>query len=176
VQKAIKSAFQGAIVVNTLLDEQQRNDQALEFYNSMVLREVSKNTQWTKQFYNRQNCFTKGFFWQLRKDVLVKSDDDKVTSKISLSKWDVLILNPKAEINTIPVLGDKLIETAEAVVLNNDQEPFVFLHNKSVVDLVKQLNNKPLIDVLLIIKSFIPDTEPLNVLKWLLYNRVLCKS
>ncbi len=176
VQKAMKSAFQGAIVVNTLLANKEKAESALAFYSNMITTEVINNSKWTKQFYNRQNIYCEGEFWKLRKDKLMTIDkviDDK---SITINKWDFLSINPCAVIKNIPIVGVQMIETIDAVILEDVEEPFVFFHNISIVKLIKQMHNKQLIECLIVISTFIPDSNPMDVLKWLLYNRVICRS
>ncbi len=175
VQKAIKSAFQGAIVVNTLLAKKENCDSAMAFYSNMITTEVIKNTEWTKQFYNRQNRYNESQFWEIRKDQSIKPYEEIKEDKISINKWDILTINPKAVIKTIPIVGAYIIETVDAIILEEHQEPFAFVRGIPIVELIKKMHNEQLMECVMVIKLYIPESNPMDVLKWLLYNKIMCK-
>ncbi|MEN7551478.1 NAD(P)/FAD-dependent oxidoreductase [Rapidithrix thailandica] len=172
VQKAIKSAYQGAIVVNSLLKD-GHSHAALEYYHTLIRNEVLKNTQWTKQFYNRQKRFDGGAFWDVRKDAFIPGAKEPPETNVSLKKEDRLFMNPNAVIIDVPVVGEYRIEYCKGVRLEENDEPFVFLQNTSIASLIKNMHGKPLIECLQIIEHTMPHSPPLEVLRWLLYHRVI---
>lgn len=172
VQKAIKSAFQGAIVVNTLL-KGQSPEPALAYYQQLIETEVRKNTRWTKQFYNRQKRFENSDFWKVRKDTSIQGPEEVPETQLSLKKEDKLHLNPRASISNVPVVGEHFIEYRQGITLPESDEPLVFLQNTELVPLVKSLEGKTVLEVLKLIQRQMPDAKPMDVLKWLVYERVL---
>jgi len=174
VQKAIKSAFQGATVVNTLLSETKDSQAAIDYYSKMIETEVVKNTKWTKQFYNRQNRFKGGKFWDARKDHSIPTLDAEKEHSISIKKNDILVFNPKAYMTKVAVVGKDFIEYEKGIVVEGNDEPFVFIQNVSLVLLVEVMNGKSLKDGLRIIQLYMPRANPMEVLQWMVYNRVLC--
>jgi flavin-dependent dehydrogenase len=173
VQKAIKSAYQGAIVVHTLLKKESPYP-ALEYYHKLIETEVLKNTFWTKQFYNRQKRNVAGEFWNSRKDYSISPSDKVDEGKLSVRKEDKLFINPDAILTKVPVVGESLIEYREGVQIEGNIEPFVFVQNIPVTTLLRAVNGKPLLDGLEAIKTALPDSNPLELLQWLLYHRILC--
>ena len=93
---------------------------------------------------------------------------------ISIKKEDKLVFNHKAHMTKIAVVGENFIEYQKGIFLEGYAEPFVFIQNSPLVPLVDQMNNKQLKEGLKIIQSYIPRSNPMEVLKWMLYNRILC--
>lgn len=174
VQKAIRSAYQGAIVVNTLLSQAKDSNMAIDYYSTMIKTEVVKNTKWTKQFYNKQNRFKEGKFWDLRKDHSIPVFDLVKDQTISIKKKDKLVLNHKARVEKIAIVGKDFIEYQKGILLEGQDEPFVFIQNAPLVPLVNQMNNKELREGLKIIHSYMPRSNPMEVLQWMVYNGILC--
>lgn len=176
VQKAIKSAFQGAIVVNTLLSQTKNSNAAIDYYSAMIETEVGKNTKWTKQVYNRQNRFKGGKFWDSRKDHSIPAFNPVKQHTISIKKEDKLVFNHKGRMTKIAVVGENFIEYQKGIFLEGYEEPFVFVLNAPLVPLVQKMNDKQLKEGLAIIQSYIPRSNPMEVLQWMLYNKILCAN
>jgi len=172
VQKAIKSAYQGAIVVNTMLRNED-TESAISYYDQMINREIQKNKRWTQSFYNEQQRFVKSDFWAKRKNESLVSDQRTQDVKLSLKKDAVLIINPQSELIRTPIVGKELITSEHGVVLNKEDEPFVFLDRIHVPTLIQKLHKKTIIQILNTIQTFYAQSDPMKVLQWLLYHRIL---
>ncbi len=172
VQKAIKTAFQGAIVVNTIL-QKENSEAALGYYRSLIKREKDNNAQWTRQFYNRQKRFEGSPFWNLRKDPSVPEQEEGPKIKVAIRKEDVLWINRQIIFKKVPVVGADFIQFNEAVIVNGQEEPLVFVQNFPIVPLIKAMHGRPLLEGLNVIYHRVPGSDPLKILKWLLYNRIL---
>ena len=72
----------------------------------MIETEVVKNTKWTKQFYNKQNRFKGGKFWDSRKDHSIPAFNPVKQHTISIKKEDKLVFNHKAQMTKIAVVGE----------------------------------------------------------------------
>lgn len=171
VQKAIKSAYQGAIVVNTILRKEDTAT-AISYYDQMIDREIQKNKRWTQDFYNQQQRFTEGEFWMKRKNESVSSERQQDV-KLSLNKDAVLVINPESKVIQTPIVGEKLITSEEGIVLSTQDEPFVFLDQIHVPTLIQKLNSKSILQILKTIQTFYTQSDPMKVLQWLLYHRIL---
>ena len=172
VQKAIKSAYQGAIVVNTILRNEDTNA-AISYYDQMIDREIQKNKRWTQDFYNQQQRFSVSDFWKKRMNTSLVSEEQDQEVSISLKKDAVLMVNPKSKIVQTPVVGKELITSEDGLVLNQQEEPIVFLDQIHVPSLIQQLNHKTILQILKTIQNFYSQTDPMKVLQWLLYHRIL---
>ena len=176
VQKAIKSAYHSAIVINTILSRPENSDYALQYYGEMIGREVARKTRWTTSLYNQQNIFSGGPFWKARQDQSLTEPIEIPGSQISLNKTDRLILNPEATIEPVPVVGDSYVENVKGILLEGHEDPFVFLENTALVPLISKLEKKSIREGMVLIKAYIPRSDPMRVLRWLVYNRIVCKK
>ncbi|WP_052594064.1 NAD(P)/FAD-dependent oxidoreductase [Aureispira sp. CCB-QB1] len=172
VQKAIKSAFQGAIVVNTLLSQPQNEMLAINYYKQVIDIEVTKNQTWTKAFYNQHQQFKHHSFWKTRQTFLTASEVENET--VTLKKTAKLIVNKEASILSVPVLGATYVQEEEGIYLPTNLEPFVYVQNKAIVPLIRKLHDHYLIDCVKMIAAYMPNTAPVKVLEWLIYNKILC--
>ena len=174
VQKAMKTGFQGAIVINTLLKKKQNGHMAIDYYKSMIKREIKRNTNWTQQLYNDQNRYRGGEFWQLRKNPLIENYEKEQENKIAIQPNDILIINPDARIVDVPILGEYLIEHQPGITFNDNEEPFVFLQSVPIVPLIRNICNNTLSESLHIIHLSFPKSKPLDVIQWLIFNKIIC--
>lgn len=170
VQKALKAAVQGAIAVHTILSG--NGYAALDFYREMVTAEVKKNAVWTRQYYNSQNRYNSDF-WHRR------SGDTSTERKhltISIRKTDSLIINPRLISKVVPIIAGDYIVEQQGIFVDGTAEPFVFIHNVSVVSLLNTLHNKQLTECLNVIQYWVPNSPPMDVIRWLVYNQLLVKK
>ncbi|MGB3182688.1 MAG: tryptophan 7-halogenase [Cyclobacteriaceae bacterium] len=171
IQKAMKSAIQGAVAVHTLLAGRDP-ETALAYYRNMITREVQTAGKISRDFYARQGRYDSAF-WASRRvgaSALPAADQE-----ITLRKDDVLHLNPDATVKKVPVLGKQYIEAEEGILLNG-HEPLVYLNGYPVAALSQALHNVPVFQTLPIISQYMPGMPPAKVLQHLIYHRVLCRK
>jgi len=161
VQKALKTAVQGAVVVNTIL----KGDAAagIAFYENMVADEVSKHVKWTQQFYQSQSIYDSPF-WEKRSKALFIEQDQVL--KLSLD--DLLITNPAAIVEQIPVLGKELIQYEHGIRIPGHEAPFVYVNEKPVVEMVHLLDRRTAKEGIQLLG--------MDLIRWLVYNRVMMKA
>ncbi|OMP75799.1 NAD(P)/FAD-dependent oxidoreductase [[Flexibacter] sp. ATCC 35208] len=161
VQKALKTAVQGAVVVNTIL----KGDAAagIAFYENMVADEVSKHVKWTQQFYQSQNIYDSPF-WEKRSKALFIEQDQV----LKLSADDLLITNPAAIVEQIPVLGKELIQYEQGIRIPGHEAPFVYVNEKPVVEMVHLLDRRTAKEGIQLLG--------MDLIRWLVYNRVMMKA
>lgn len=161
VQKALKTAVQGAVVVNTIL----KGDIAagIAFYENMVSDEVSKHVKWTQQFYQSQSIYD-SLFWEKRSKAFFIEQDQVL--KISVD--DLLITNPAAIVEQIPVLGKELIQYEHGIRIPGHEAPFVYVNEKPVVEIVHLLDRRTAREGIQLLG--------MDLIRWLVYNRVMMKA
>lgn len=166
VQKALKTAVQGAVVVNTIL----RGDEEAgrRFYENMIAGEVRKHVRWTRSYYGLQGVYDSEF-WEKRRGEAIYVADDEL---LKMNMEDALMLNPNARIERVPVMGGDMIRYEYGVVLSEDEEPFVYLSEQPVVELVKILDKKEIREGLCLLRG----DKGLEIIRWLLYNRIMVKD
>ncbi|WP_343670043.1 hypothetical protein [Chitinophaga sp.] len=162
VQKALKTAVQGAVVVNTILKGDV--SAGVAFYRNMISGEVSKHVRWTQQFYQSQGIYESNF-WRQRSGQLSPLHPDQV---LAIRKEDVLIFNPNAEIVPVPVLGSEMIHYEYGVKLPDSDEPFVYVSEKPVVELIRQLDQRCVNEGIHLFG--------MEILRWLVYHRIMIKA
>lgn len=162
VQKALKTAVQGAVVVNTIL----KGDVAVavRYYEEMIAAEVRKHVRWTRAFYGRQGRFESGF-WKVRAGEELLVEEDQV---VKMGAGDLLIVNPVAVVEKVPVMGDAFIQYEYGMRLPGHEDPLVYVDEQPVVRLVEKVDRRCVRDVVALLG--------VDVLRWLVYNRVIVKA
>lgn len=163
VQKALKTGVQGAVVVNTILKGDAAA--AVAYYENMISTEVSKHVRWTRAFYSRQGRF-ESEFWERRSSLVVGiAEDDQV---VRMGVEDLLIANPAAVVEKVPVMGKEFIEYAYGMRVPGSEEPFVYVDERPVVEMVNELDRRSVGDGVRLLG--------MELVRWLVYNRVMVKE
>jgi flavin-dependent dehydrogenase len=172
VQLAIKTAFQGAFVVNTLLLN-KNPALAIDFFNNLVKDSVNRNLTWTKAFYNKQQIYVDGSFWRQRQQHVAKPENAPLIGSKVIDPFCHFVINNELPVREVPVLGNKIIESANGFVFSDREEPLVFIEGISAVSMVKLINGTDLQGAIQKVSALLPATDPIKVLRWLVYKKVL---
>ncbi len=175
VQKAIASAYQGGIVVNTILSENYNTQDAIEFYRTTQKNNLDQHKKWTQDFYSQHKTFSDQPFWIVRSQKMETPSLSGATN-LQLTKEEILQLNDELEFVSVPVINEEYITKKEGIMVPNNPEPFVFLANKHIPELVKTLDNHSAIDVIVKIQTFFENQNPFNILEWLITNNIIVKN
>lgn len=174
VQKAIKSGIQAAIIVNTIL-KKRNSFLALRYYRNLIKSEVRKNKGWTTDFYREQGVFLDSTFWKSRKKI-EKNKFHKQDEHILLKKEDVLTLNKNGKFLMVPILGENEVIEIEGFLINEENEPFVFVETIHIAPLLKLINKKTFQECIRIMQDFTRNKNEIKLIQWLLYHNILTKQ
>lgn len=110
VQMAMMSAFQGAIVVHTLLTQPENTNAALSFYRHKLHETVTRAKITAAQFYAIQDIYPQNAFWQARSRVpVIDPPATWATNSRLFELSDPLRLSPAATLTETPVIqGDSI--------------------------------------------------------------------
>ncbi|MDC1162114.1 NAD(P)/FAD-dependent oxidoreductase [Tenacibaculum sp.] len=170
VQKAIKSGIQGAIVVNTILKENNKKI-AIQYYKDLIKIEVKKNNYWTSNFYKEQILFSDSSFWKKRKTNM--KSGNQLDETISVKKSDVLELNKEGKFSMVPIVEKNEIIEIEGFLIKGNDEPYVFTESIYIIPLLKLIHKKTIDQSLRIVSDFIPKNIQVQFFKWLLYQKIV---
>lgn len=168
VQKAIKSAVQGAIIVNSMLNHDTIS-LAIRFYEERVKLEVKNNQLWAVSYYSEQGRYSSNF-WRARSAIKPKQVNH---TSIRLSAKDQLILNPKGSFDMTPILEKDRLSEIEAFVLPSDLEPIIYVESVYFPPILKKIDGGSLKQVLQILAGAISSKPPVEIMEWLIWNEVL---
>ncbi|MCP5005580.1 MAG: NAD(P)/FAD-dependent oxidoreductase [Planctomycetes bacterium] len=175
VQKAIMSAYQGSIVVNTILSCKHEAKDAIEFYQCMQKNTVEQHKKWTQDFYFQHKEYKENPFWVARSKQINDTYYSEIP-KVVLDNKDKLGINSKAEFKLVAVINGDFIERKEGIIIPGTDEPVVFLCNKHVPELVRVLNNLTVNESRKHITSFFADNNPDRILNWLVSKQIMNKT
>ncbi|KPH14237.1 NAD(P)/FAD-dependent oxidoreductase [Chryseobacterium sp. ERMR1:04] len=172
VVKAIKTAVHASKVVHTILNRSEDAETAIDYYENLIHTDVVKNTQWINTFYSKQQHFDSSFWRQYK----LPSPTPLIQEQnIQLQANDLLIINPAIIFKNTSVLGSDFIEQRQGIQLNAHENPFVFIDQILIVDLLKEVHQKSVKDIINFLYRKYTQVNPKDLFQYLISNRLLVK-
>jgi len=138
VQKAIQSAFAGAIVVNTMLRRPEYHGPAREFYRGHLSRNFARHAAWASSYYAEAMPEYRTPFWI---DRSVTHEPLPATAQPVQPPGPATLveLSSAISISDQPCLVDDFVETRPAVNHPGMEEPVVFVAGVELAPLLAQI-------------------------------------
>lgn len=138
VQKAIQSAFAGAIVVNTMLRRPESHEPARRFYREHLGRNFARHAAWASGYYSEALPEYRTPFW------IDRSVSDSVLPPPGQTARppgaDTLVaLSSAIRISEQPCLVNDFVEIRPAVQHPDMEEPVVFVAGMELAPLLAQI-------------------------------------
>lgn len=169
VQKAIQSAFAGAIVANTILRRPAIAKEAQSFYRDSLARTASRHAEWTGQHYAAAARTRSDEFWTSR---AIAATEPAEASQPAEAQ-EVVRLSPLARLVECPCLGAEFVEMNRALVHPALDGPVAYLERQPLVPLLITLPQGRLIDIAQGWAGRMPLSSAIAIASWLRRRGVL---
>lgn len=134
---ALSSAFAVSRVINTILNPTTDSPLAIQFYKEFINDRVAIFKEKIPIEYHKVEMFSGEEFWSDRSIINHVSIADSETIQYDVDLTQPYILNPRAKIISVPVLGENYIELARAISLKN-KRPIAFINGVSIIDFLER--------------------------------------
>jgi hypothetical protein len=137
VQKAMQTAWSGAIAVHTILTRPAHAAAAQRFYADSHGATVARHTAWAAELYATARTHTASPFWRQRAGAAVPSPAEPPTALPDPGRG--LRLSAAASLLETPCVAGDLIETRRALVHPGLERPVAYLDGVEIAPLLETI-------------------------------------
>jgi flavin-dependent dehydrogenase len=174
VQRAVRTALAGAVVVNTLLRRPRAGELACHFYRQTLVRASEHHRRWTAEYYAAAAATRSTDFWLRRAAPL---GEDPATTPPASPVLDLetrFEISPRAAIVELPCLAGEFVELRAALSHPGLEDAVAFIGDWELVPLLQRIGRgttgRELLDAW---ASVLPQTAAVAIGNWLVRNEIL---
>ncbi|MEP0873923.1 tryptophan 7-halogenase [Trichocoleus desertorum AS-A10] len=140
VQMAMMSAFQGSIVVHTLLAEPASADAAIAFYRNKLQETVTRSQRTAAQIYATQSLYPMTPFWEQRSQLIPDLESVQWERNTAIFNIDSPIrLSQAAKLMQTPVIQHDSVRWLNALHHPSLDNPVAYLGDLAIAPLLNEL-------------------------------------
>ena len=174
VQRAVRTALGGAVVVNTLLRRPGAGEAACRFYRDSLARASEHHRRWTAEYYAAAAATRATDFWLRRAAPLGEAavPAPRVASVLDLeARFEI---SPRAALVELPCLAGEFVESRAAISHPALEGAVAFIGGWELVPLLQRIRRgatgRELLDAW---ASVLPRTAAVAIGNWLVRNEIL---
>lgn len=183
VQKGIRTALTGAVVVNTLLGRPDSGEIARQFFQDETDATARDHQRWAEGLYRDTPGFRAGHDFWVRRSGVAPPPPEAIPEpaigpdEVTLDPQDRWILSPDARlVNTACLAGD-FVEHRTALTHPALPRPIVWMAGTEMATLLRRIQpNASLSDLLDGWKDLLPQPHALAMTRWMVGSRVLVRT
>lgn len=172
VQKAIMSAYQGSIVVNTILSSEHETKNAIAFYKLIQKISLNQHKKWVQDYYFQHKKYKNNPFWKARSVQLTDASMEESFQGI-YSPDQKLTICTNIKFKFVPIINGSYIEKKEGIIMSDSDEPIVFVGGMHVPEIVKSICGLRIYQASEYLYKEYQNKNPLKFLNWLVSRKIL---